>query len=469
MTFHELLDIFINISDIPKNTLAVTLNISPSALSKYLSGSRLPPAYLIRDFIDITAELLAPAIMTEERLRLLDDHFVFLYKFENVDELREFIEDALSYYYDLSDSDDGTGFLAGNTVRVGIMKILNFLCLHCSRWADGKTDLTRENLYSSVWMHRILGGVIASRLKLNSKAKGAPAFHFSIHPENIGRRKSLVKLASEFEQYLSFFNLFFWTSEGRPEEQFFYLPDHSLILFEFVHYEEPIMLLVTDKAYLKRIEPSLMRYFTRSLTHTRDSMEQFIRKKGPALIRLCEDEGVFAFSFFPYSMLFSEETRQKLIPDPNAAALYQAVFDHVVCNPSRAVLSLNALREFLRTGVMCLPFYKDLEVDQSFIFEYLTLYVRRLCGEGHSTLRLYRNNLKYTFLFCLKDRAVFFFRANEHNEDKFLIIPIPQEHLSYMLLQDTFEEHFVTISLNADNWELYTHTLDLLLSEREDD
>lgn len=466
MTFHQLLETLIDISDVQKTVVAQHLNISPSALSKYLTGQRVPPQYLILDFIESSARLFADNLFEHGTWTRLNDYFQFLYSFNDADELARFLREALMYYYRISDNTPRLCRHAqDNTVMVGKENILNYICIHYSDWLDHCDDLSKEEMYSTAWIHRVIGRDLAARVTMNRKEKDTVAMHHFVHNERLKKYDSLIVFAREVEQYWSLFDLSFWTASEPPHEHFLFVRGHSLVIFDFLPYDEPIMLLITDKDYISRIEPHLMKYFQVPLMKNRAGFEEAIAERGQELRDYLTHSLRFTFSFFPMSLLLTREDLLAQIPDRQAAELLADLYETIAGKPKNMIVSLDSLKRLMKERHIAIPFYKAISLNPQDTLKYLNRYTDSLYGRKLEHLSLYKERLDYTLVLCMEEEVIFFFLGNERNEDKYVIFPVGRENIDRMLANDTAQNKSINIALDHENWSTFTTTLDILLRD----
>lgn len=466
MTFNELLDHLIEISELPKTTVAETLNISPSALSKFISGNRVPPQYLVLDFIKDAARLFAENLYKNETYPELYNIFEFLYEFNSAEELEAFLREALMYYY--KRSDDSPALCnrdQKNTVVVGKDNIMNYMCIHFSEWLTETEDLNKIVVYSTVWMHIVLDPERASRIILNRPSDQTVTMNHVVHIDNLKNHDSLIYFAREVEEYWDTFNLNFWTCENPPPESFLFVPGHSLLLFDFLRYHEPTLLLITDKDYIDRIGPHLMRYFETPMMHNKKDYVKLLEEGGEPLRQIFDDDDCFVFLFFPISLLLTEDLLAKAIDHKEAAEFYSYIYDKIARNPQNIIISLDSIKRLIQTGTMHIPFFADINMTVQERTDYLNSYTEFLHDINAGHLKLYRDKLSYSLIVCSGDKAIFFFLRNKRNEDKFVVFDIGRENIANKLKYDCEESKYIAVPLSEDDWTNFTGTLNIVLND----
>ena len=97
----QLINSLFEISGVSKTDFAIFMNMSPSGLSKILTGSRLPPQKEKRQFCNQSASFFCDALWGEHCVARLQPLFSIIYEFQSKQELKQFLYRAIKYALDM--------------------------------------------------------------------------------------------------------------------------------------------------------------------------------------------------------------------------------------------------------------------------------------------------------------------------------------------------------------------------------
>ena len=100
MKFGRLLEKLIAIAQIPKTDFSIGMNMTPSGLSKILTGKRLPSLKEKKLFSKQASRLFAEAVYSQGCYLKLADLFPVIYNFNSESELQMFLVHAIEYAWD---------------------------------------------------------------------------------------------------------------------------------------------------------------------------------------------------------------------------------------------------------------------------------------------------------------------------------------------------------------------------------
>lgn len=162
MQFSDMLEELIKASRTQKQALSSALLYSPSEVSKYLSGQRLPSPASIQEMADRCAVFFAEAFWTNGFGEGFDTLFPMLVPFRDRQELEDLLRMALLNAYRIS-SQTAAGSLAqragSDTLLTGWPDIVRTLTLNMSEAARGKQSLDSYytlDVYTSLLERRSL-------------------------------------------------------------------------------------------------------------------------------------------------------------------------------------------------------------------------------------------------------------------------------------------------------------------------
>lgn len=144
MQFGELLQALFKLTRQQKTDFAIAMSYSPGEISKYISGSRLPPAARLEEFISASAEYFAGSIWRQDKKDSLRIIFPIFREFDSKAQLHAFLGHALYLAYADSLQEDGRtqyGIIRNELILQGVENIYNHVVITLSNMVRIKKEI----------------------------------------------------------------------------------------------------------------------------------------------------------------------------------------------------------------------------------------------------------------------------------------------------------------------------------------
>lgn len=424
MQFSDMLEELIKASRTQKQALSSALLYSPSEVSKYLSGQRLPSPASIQEMADRCAVFFAEAFWTNGFGEGFDTLFPMLVPFRDRQELEDLLRMALLNAYRIS-SQTAAGSLAqragSDTLLTGWPDIVRTLTLNMSEAARGKQSLDSYytlDVYTSLLERRSLP-------LPTSWWGGSVNINILVSPINTLDELNLNKLQLLLEHWIS--------DKARYELRFFEGPQVYVQPAVFVPESFTLQMLASvpglPAGAFFRSARYLMEYELYNLTrHTkpisfssREALQAMLQNPEKAMDMLAGCEAIFAFDSVSF---FLSEREMDMVPgDAQNKQLVLDVLTILRNLPIPMVVSYDAVGYFSNTGRAIIPMLGLLELDALKSVTYMQSYNTLLAQEKHATVYATRRTFARATFLLLKDYLLIMMPLSSEAEQKFLLLP----------------------------------------------
>ncbi|WP_019849960.1 hypothetical protein [Desulfitobacterium sp. PCE1] len=306
-----LLEELICIAQTSKTDFAISMNMTPSGLSKILTGKRLPLFKEKRAFCRQASNYFAEAIYCLGCYLKFENIFPVIYDFSSKYELETFLAHALEYELDKglsTENDINLDYPERETSFLGKKTILNMLCVIVS------DSIVNENtpleLYSTLPLFSRRYSDIFRRIKIINPKKqknisfnhffDMPSFEDSYEEYDIDVLSSIVKA----QQYV---DLNLWKITKEIDSTFLLLKGQFLLLFSIQMDGTPLMVLITHKGYLTVFFNSLMKKNVKKISYNRNEVISAL-EADPSLIDKLTDRHIDAvYNFISIGYLIEQK------------------------------------------------------------------------------------------------------------------------------------------------------------------
>lgn len=361
----RLLEALINIAQTPKTDFALSMHMTPSGLSKILTGKRLPVQKEKRMFSQQAAAFLSETIYGRKCYMLFEKIFPVLYDFNSKHELELFLTHAIEYALDkdfAAENDDNESFDYPDRESsfLGSKTILNMLCILVSDYLMSGEDVPFE-FYSTICIfsrQTKLYSDIFQRIKIiGFKERANLVFHHFFNMSEFESRYdtyhiNVLSIISIMEQYAS---LHLWTTQERIEHYFLLLKGRFLMVFSILMDGTPLMTLVTHKSRLATFYNALMQKGARKISFSRreaiDALEA-----DPGYVDRLVNTGIDAiYNFISIGHLVGKEELDKIDGNETAKAGMLKIFQSILTKGTLFYVTLDAMTGFFATGKAIVP------------------------------------------------------------------------------------------------------------------
>jgi|LSQX01.3.fsa_nt_gb hypothetical protein len=455
MTTGALLDALIEIAEVTKADFAMDIYMTPSGLSLILSGKRLPALKEKEKFSQNAARVLAKHIFSTNCHFKFKDLFPIIYKFNSQHELEAFLENALEYYFDRDWAvaneqeqeipDRGITYLADDV-------IMNTFCVVLSDWL--LRDLATElDIYSSLPFFSKYLPSLLKRIRILWDKQRPVKFNQAIYSSELApgfNTRSPLEFIYNFQEFCK---LSFWQPDSTFDNDFILLKDQLLILFGHQLDNTLSMTIINDRSYVQHFYEKVFKNAAVKLTYNREDVEH-IRSTHPGILASFAQERQIesSFIFSPIGLSASEENLIPVISSATERKDLLSFFEEILSGDGAIFFSDDALKLFIDTGRVHVPFYGAFELPPSGRTAYLRRMVQHSSAEK-AKFHLIYSNLSRMVILCMPNFSLVY--TVDHSLENEKIHLLPGADIGKTLKKQIEKNSLEVAVFNQELWDKY--------------
>lgn len=422
MKIGELLEELITIAQVPKTDFSISMNMTPSGLSKILTGKRLPSFREKKSFSKQAARYFAEAIYCQGCYLKFINLFPVIYDFSSEYELKMFLAYAIEYALDQDfnvENNENTDFPDSEKCFLGPKTILNMFCVIVSNSImDGQASL---EFYSTLPLFNRLYADIFRRIRVSGMKKpcGTVFNHFfdmsaweaSFDNCNVDVLSTIVKA----EQYV---DLNLWKITKAIDYSFLLLRGQFLLLFSIQMDGTPLMTLITHKSYLTIFFNSLMKREAKKISYNKNEAVEFLEANPsfiPDLISRHIDT-VYNFTYIGY--LIRKEELEHVRGSKTVKQGMLDLFSSILSQDTVFFVTLDAMMSFYSSGKVIVPLVSAIEIPKDERILYLRRFDSYVNEKSHYKMRVLNNELPKMAALCSKGMSLIYVNIAETGAEK---------------------------------------------------
>ncbi len=413
MRIGPLLEKLIDIAKIVKTDFAISMNMTPSGLSKILKGNRRPLIKEKRTFSRQAAAYFAESLYSHCCFYKLFPLFPVSYDFSSKYELEMFLSCALEYALDkdFEYENDGKPVLSDRESSfLGGKNILNLFCIIVSDHITCGDDTLLE-FFSTLPLFNPLYIDIFQRIRIrNAKKQEVIPFNHIINLsclEFSSTDYDLEALAAiaRAQKYLDL-NLWEITEEiGNP---FLLLRGQFLMLFSIQLDGTPIMTFVTQKSYLTTFYNALTRKNVRKISYNGDEAKALLADDPSILFRLTKGHIDAVYNFISIGYLINEEELEHIDSDKVIKNVILELFRSILVEETHFYVNIDAMIGFQSSGHAIIPLLGTVEIPLEDRISYLKRFDSFICKENVNKVRIVNRELPKIAVLCANGMSIIY-------------------------------------------------------------
>lgn len=411
MHLGRLLEELIDIAKKPKTDFAISMNMTPSGLSKILTGSRLPVTKEKKLFIKLAADYFSEHTYSHACYLKFKDLFPVIYDFKSLEDLRSFLTYAIEYALDkdlATANQVNLEYVERGFYFLGRKPVLNLLCVMLSDHLVNDSDEPLE-VYSTIPTYDpAYSEVLLKSLIVNPEKCAHVVFnHFfdgALHESSSSGKGVSLNFISVTQRG---FNLNLWSTASDLGQPFLLLKGKLLLMFDSQIDGTPLLIPIAHKSYLSLFYNSLMNKDIRKISYSRSEAIAFC-EENRHIVSALFNQGVDAvFNFTSIGYLLKEEEISSLPGSEKIGKWAWLLFQHIMNEGTEFYVSLAAMERFAATGKAVVPFIGAYSFPAGHRAPYMQRFNQYLMDEdSFSRIKLLDSHLTnmailYTGNFCL--------------------------------------------------------------------
>lgn len=352
----------IDIAQISKTDFALSLHISPSSLSKILTGSRLPNLKEKKAFSRQTAHHLSAAIYGYNCYMKFSAVFPVLYDFSSKYELEIFLTQAIDYSLDsdfASEISNGPNYIEESVTFHGTQKILNMLCIIFSgRLISSEEENLPLELYTTLSLKKIHADIFR-RIKIGRfDVKDKPVVH---HFSSIPKIDNYFN-TNQMDAFFFFIKLHqyadinYWITRDSSLGAFLLLKNEFLMFFTLQVDGTPFMTFITNKGYIASFYNFLINQGAKKISFDNEEALRAL-EKNPRFFDSLLHKGIDSiYNFVSAGNFTQKEDLIRAAGSENGKALIGEIFQNITNGNIPYFVTMDAIVEFYYSGKSIIPF-----------------------------------------------------------------------------------------------------------------
>ncbi|GLC81894.1 hypothetical protein [Lacrimispora brassicae] len=454
----KLLEELIDIAQTPKTDFAISMNMTPSGLSKILKGGRLPFLKEKRSFCRQAAAYFAEALYGHGCYLKFMHVFPVIYDFSSSYELEIFLAYAIEYAFDKDSDGENNGNLSHpdrEASYLGKKTILNMFCVFVSDYIMENQGIPLE-FYSTLPFFDQSYSDIFLRLKiLNTQKQKKPVFNhfFDISSMEASSERYNTGLLSAIVKAEEYVDLNLWRISKEMNCFFLLLKGQFLMIFSQQLDGMPLMTFVVHKGYLNVFLNSLMRKETKKISYTGREAAAALDADPSILSRLTGKHMEAVYNFISIGYLVGEKDLGLAEGREMAKRTVLELFHRILDKETTFFVTVDAMIGFCSTGKAIVPLFGAVNFPPSERIPYLQRFNSFINEKSADKVRIVNSEQPKAAVFCLQGLNLVYMIDHDYKAEK--IHCFETDLLNEILTRETSASTMKILDFSPDLWESY--------------
>lgn len=458
-----LLNELINIAKISKTDFALSINMTPSGLSKILTGKRLPSLKEKKTFIRETANYFAKVVYCHNCYLKFKNIFPVIYDFNSEYELEKFLTYAIEYSFDKDfavKSEENFDYSYKGISFLGNKTILNMFCLIISDCITNENTVPLE-FYCTLPLFSRLYSDIFRRIKISIavKQKNISFNHFfdmasietSYNKYNIDFISYIVKA----QQYV---DLNLWKNKKEIGYTFLLLKGQFLLLFSIQMDGTPIMTLINHKAYLTTFYNAFMKKGAKKISYNRSEATAFLESNPSFISELINRHIESVYNFISIGYLIEKKELEDVKSKEIVKNTILRLFNSILKDETIFFVTVDAMTNFYVTGNVIVPLIGTINFSSDKRIPYLKRFNSYINEKSTSKVRIVNSEeLPKAAILCSQSLSLVYIIDNGYKSEK--IHCFETDIINDILDNELAESTMKIQDFSADLWKTYIDEL----------
>lgn len=454
----RLLEDLIDIAQTPKTDFAISMNMTPSGLSKILKGGRLPFLKEKRTFSRQAAAYFAEALYGHGCYLKFMHIFPVIYDFSSGYELEMFLAYAIEYAFDKDFDRENNGNLGYPDREAGFLgkkTILNMFCVLLSEHIMENQDIPME-FYSNLPFLDPSYSDIFQRIKISSSRKrekisfnhffDVSVFEASSSKYNTGILSSIVKA----QEYV---DLNLWKITKKMDCSFLYLKGQFLLTFSMLLDGMPFMAFVTHKGYLNVFYNSILRQGAKKISYSGREASAALQADPSILSRLADMHVDAVYNFISLGYLVGEMDLELTEGREISKKAILDLFHRILDKETIFYVTVDAMLGFCSTGKAIVPLFGAVNFPPEKRIPYLKRFNSFISEKSADKIRIINSEQPKAAVFCLQGINLVYMIDHDYKTEK--IHYFETDFFNEILSRETTETTMKILDFSPDLWVSY--------------
>lgn len=457
-----LLNELVTIAKTSKTDFALHMNMTPSGLSKILTGKRLPLLKEKWEFCNQAASYFSQHIYARNCHLKLQSAFPIIYDFDSRYELEQFLCTAIEYALNCdfaSENKAPINYYDKGPYYMGDRMILNILCILISDEIVNKPDNDKFIFYSSFFNYEMYYDEIFRRIQ-------------SVCPEKM--RNVVINYLVDLSQFETltvpqfdilsnitrmqeYAQMNLWEITKQIDNPFILLKGRFLVYFTTQIDGTMFMQLIQHKSYLNIFYNTLLSGNINKISYTNAEAIEYLNQH-PSFVDELTDCGIDAiYNFLSMGYLIRDDDIRSKDIDLNLNKQMQKLFKRILSGNSDFYVSNYAMTSFYTKGITIVPLSGEIKIPLESRITYLKRFNKYVTQNNRKKLKIITNDFPpVTVLFSGKLTIVYTYNSTDKLEKLHVFRTRKMYDILYNQIQYKIKN---MIDLNFELWNTYINDL----------
>lgn len=454
----SLIEELISIASITKKDFAAAVDLSPSGLSRFLTGRHSLDLRDHKNFSLGAAQLLASAIYQPNCYSRLAGIFPFIYDFSSKNDLEIFLHNAISYNLEhdfavsheiFLDYQDKESFYYNHR------QVLNMTCIILSDMLQTEKDESLEFYSTMPLLFREMPYSL-SRIIFTGNHRRKINFNQSLDFETDSLSNGYPQINNPFgtiHQLELNFDLYFWESNRGPQQQYLLLKNRCLLIYDSLPDAAPTLKLIRNKNYLLRFSQFIQNNWGRKLSFNREEANRRLDADPTLLSQLTERDLQAIYNFAPIAYVLKPDEMEAVEESPERRERMHQLLDKLMNSGADIYVSGAAIGEFVRSGKAILPLSGIATIPKDRRIEIMQRLETQLSPEMKKRSKVIYTSMSSAVIFCSKDLTLLYMVNQDGSKEKIHLFFV--ENAAAYLEQDFRKKQFRLLEYSDSRWQSY--------------
>lgn len=462
MGIGTLFEQLIDLTQKSKTDFALSMNMTPSGLSKILTGNRLPSTKEKKSFIKDAAAYFTESIYSHACHIQFKDIFPVIYNFKSPEELNSFLTFAIQYALDkdiAAANQVNFDFTERGFYYIGRNAVLNLMCILFSDHLTEKGAMPLELFTMLPTYLPAYSDIFLKSLIVNpEKCTNITLNHFfdgTIHESSIKGTGISLNFISARQRGM---DLNLWEASEDLGQPFLLIKGKLLLIFNTQLDGSPLLIPVMHKGFLNKFFGSLMGKKIRKISYNKQEVVNYLASNPEKVSRIL-DQGIDKINnFIPIGYLPEKDEMESIADKDRIGEWLLKLFRSILINNTELSFTLTDMQKFAANGMAIVPFIGV----YTFPFEERLVCLQRfdqyLKDEEHyDRIKILDSRLVNMAFFYVGEYCLIYAIDQEYNLEKVHIFN--REKVEDMLEKITQLNNLTTLSFTKELWQTYLSSL----------
>lgn len=458
----RLLNELVTIAKTSKTDFALHMNMTPSGLSKILTGKRLPMLKEKWEFCNQAANYFSQHIYARNCYLKLQSVFPIVYDFDSRHELEQFLCTAIEYALNCdfaADNKAPSNYYDKGPYYMGDKMILNILCILISDEMVNKPDNEKFIFYSSFFNYDMYYDEIFKRIQSSCPEKMRNVvINYLV---DLSQFDTLAvhqfDILSNITRIQEYAQMNLWEIKKQIDNPFILLKGKFLVYFTTQIDGTMFMQLINHKSYLTIFHNTLLNGNINKLSYTSEEAIKYLEQH-PTFVDELTDSGINAiYNFLCMGYLIRDDDINRKENKVTLNKQMQKLFKRFLSDNSDFYVSTYAMTEFYTQGKTIVPLSGEIRIPLESRITFLKRFNKYITSNSHKKLKIITNDFPpVTILFTGSYTIIYTYNSTDKLEKLHVFTTRKMYDIIYNQIQYKIKN---MIDLNYELWDTYINDL----------